>query len=190
MRLSILICTLHKREKIFNELYEYINLQINKNHINNDVEILFDCDNKEKAVGGKRNDLLNRAAGDYIVFIDDDDWIHEDYVLGVIKAIESNPDCIGYEGYMTSSGIFTKKFKISKDFNWDEDINYYYRHINHISPVKRNIALQIGFDNSNCGEDYRYSMNLKNSKLLNSEVYIPKDMYIYRWDKNNTETQK
>ena len=39
-------------------------------------------------IGEKRNRLLSLATNDYTVFIDDDDWIHEDYVGLVHRAIQ------------------------------------------------------------------------------------------------------
>ncbi len=36
------------------------------------IEVLFD--ESDKTIGKKRNDLCHRARGDYLVFLDDDDW--------------------------------------------------------------------------------------------------------------------
>ena len=45
-------------------------------------------------VGRKRNILLQKASGDFVVFIDDDDEIHDNYIDAFMNAIEFNPRAI------------------------------------------------------------------------------------------------
>jgi glycosyltransferase involved in cell wall biosynthesis len=40
-----------------------------------EVELLGLFDNKARTTGAKRNALLDIARGEYVVFIDDDDWV-------------------------------------------------------------------------------------------------------------------
>ena len=47
-------------------------------------------DNKKRSVGEKRQDLLNLAKGQYLVFIDDDDRISDDYISSIIQAMNEN----------------------------------------------------------------------------------------------------
>ena len=154
------------------------------------IEILTHIDGGQKPVGQKRNELLLAAKGMYVAFIDDDDLICTTYMEEIQQALESLPDCVGFEGYMTTDGRDKKKFKISKAFDYAEDDKFYYRPINHLCPVKRDIALHIGYPNINCGEDYDYCMRLKKSGLLKKEVYIAKELYHYRFDNRLTATQK
>lgn len=71
MMLSILICSLHSRSHLLAELKAILQPQLT-----GDVELLIEIDNKEISTGAKRNILLNRAQGKYIVFIDDDDMVN------------------------------------------------------------------------------------------------------------------
>ena len=100
-KLSILICSLREREKSLNKLLEVIEPQRTS-----EVEIILDTDNGEVTTGFKRNRLLNAAFGEYISFIDDDDLVSNDYIVKILKAIETSPDCCGMEGLIT----FQKKF--------------------------------------------------------------------------------
>lgn len=147
-----------------------------------ECEILYD-DSVTVPVGHKRQSLLSQANGDYVVFIDDDDMVAHDYVDSILTAIDQSPDCIGLRGYMTTNGSNKQDWIISmREHEWRQSGNTFYRHTNHISPVKRTIALSVGFKDMTHGEDYKYSMGLKG--LLTSEVFIDKELYFYRFVTN------
>jgi len=40
-------------------------------------------------IGAKRNQLLHRAKGDYVAFVDDDDLVSSDYVNKVLSAVST-----------------------------------------------------------------------------------------------------
>jgi glycosyltransferase involved in cell wall biosynthesis len=133
-------------------------------------------------VGKKRNILLQQSSGDFIVFIDDDDEIHDNYIDAFMNAIEINPDadCIGYRGYITFNGTTRRDWVISKECEtWHEKDGVYYRTPNHISPVKRAIAMQVMFPEIEFGEDYVYSKGIL--PLLKKEVFIDEQLYHYKF---------
>lgn len=136
-------------------------------------------------IGEKRNDLLKMANGKFVVFIDDDDMVSDDYVEKIVKAILENPeaDCIGIKGIITFDGNNEKKWEISKDFgSWYESNNIYYRTPNHISPIRTSIAKSVGFPNISNGEDFEYSMGVL--PLLKNEVKIDHELYHYQFITN------
>jgi hypothetical protein len=47
-----------------------------------------------------------------------------------------------------------------------------------LNPIKRKIALSVGFLDISVGEDYDYSLRLK--PLLKTEVYIKTPIYFYQ----------
>ncbi len=180
MKLSILICSINERKDFLTRLLSILNKQKNK-----DVEILINTDNKEKSIGIKRNELLLKAKGDYVCFIDDDDTVSESYVTDILSAIDNNkPDVIGFnlnyyiDGVLNGIAFHSLKYK-----NWSQEINNdnllmnYYRNPNHLNPVKRDISLKVMFPNLNHKEDYDYSMRLL--PLLSTETYINKTIYNY-----------
>ena len=185
-QLSILIPSLSSRSHLLAELRKELNRQI---ELKSEIEVIVSADDGEKTVGQKRNELIQSASGEYVVFIDDDDQISDSYVHEIMEALESNPDCIGFLGYMTTNGGNQKAFKLSKELEYGEDTYYYYRPTNHLCPVKRNIALQIKFPVKNLGEDYDYAIRLKASGLLKNEIFIDKQIYHYRFNTNLTATQ-
>lgn len=182
MKLSILIRSLESRKDKLTELLNHLYKQAIDG-----VEILFEVDNKEITSGAKANKLLNRAIGKYVVFIDDDDWVADYYVEEMLKACDSDADCFAINGFYSIDGGSQIKWRLSKD-NQDRDVYengelIYLRHTNHITAVKREIALVHGFPNISNAEDKAYSQALK----LETEYTIDKPMYWYRYSTRNKE---
>lgn len=172
-RLSILTATMYGRAEIFNNLARVLKAQSNYT-----VEMLANCDNGEKSIGQKRNELLESAKGDYVVFVDDDDMVSPFYVFSILKGIESNPDCCGIEGVITQKRIGPKKFIHSLKYqDWFEEDDIYYRCPNHLNPIKREIALDARFPDKSWQEDKDFSERLKGK--LKTEVYIKGPIYYY-----------
>lgn len=173
MLLSILICTIPSRKPQFDALIKVLESQWVEG-----VEILYNGNGG--SVGSKRQTLLEQAKGEYVVWVDDDDNVSDNYISSILEATKTKPDCIGIRGIMTTNGKLQKSWYISMDyFEWHEKEGAYYRHTNHLSPVKREIALKVGFPDKTHGEDYDYSMGLR-GKLF-TEVKIPFGIYHYQY---------
>jgi len=181
IKLSILICSLNKRAELLAKLRDCLETQKN-----DAIEILINRDSGIKTIGRKRNELLQQAQGEYIAFIDDDDLVSEDYVSKILNAIEHNPDCCGIEGIVTFNGQNPKKFIQSLKYNrWFEEDNIYYRCPNHLSPIKRELALKVGFEDISFQEDRVYSARIY--PLLKSEHYIEGAIYFYKFVKGKPD---
>src|SRR5690606_28377306 len=98
--LSILIATTRDRREMFKLLF----FEFHKQSQDKPVEVLYEEDNKEISIGAKRQKLLERAKGDYIVFFDSDDWPMPYYVDYILEALERKPDCVGFLIHMTTNG--------------------------------------------------------------------------------------
>lgn len=178
MRLSILICTTTDRRKMFDILYS----DLMKQAEGKPVEILFLEDDREISVGLKSQRLLEMATGDYVCRHDSDDWHSDDYIDQILEAAETNPDCIGMkikcEGCEGKTAASSIKYRAWEDNKFGYD---YVRYIYHKTPVKREHALKVGFPDMRFSEDHAYSMGLLKSGLLKREVFINKEIYIYRY---------
>jgi len=183
--LSILICTMPSRRDMFVQLRTALMHQVKSCHATGGIRLpvqILEDDRVGITTGLKRQWLLKMARGSMIVYFDDDDWPADDYVLQTLLAMKKMPDadCIGIQGWMTTDGQNREDWRISKDYgSWYKQKGIYYRTPNHISPVRREIALQVGFPDKNIGEDYDYSMGIL--PLLKKEVKIDKDLYHYRF---------
>jgi len=181
--LTIMIPTTEDRDELFNVLSKEITAQISKLGLKKEVEIVSIRDNKEISVGLKRQRLLEMANGEWVVGIDSDDWIHEDYLMDIITALKDNPetDHVGFleecdiDGEKSLS-IFSIRHKV-----WDEKKDGYdhIRCANPKSVIRRTKALEVGYQDLRYSEDRIFSEAV--TPLLTSEVFINKPLYIYRY---------
>ena len=174
MKLSILILSLHDRHAFLTRLLGILSLQ-NKECLDK-TEILINLDNRKKTVGKKRNELLAMAKGEYVVFIDDDDTISDDYLLRVFEGINYGVDHIGitmlYQPDKGSHGVV----KCSKDYAWRQAGNTYYRSVQHVCPIKTDIARRFSYPEINFGEDKYYAHAvtpfIKTEHLIDTPIYF------------------
>lgn len=185
--LSILICTTIDRRPLFNRLYT----ELIRQSSGLDVEILFEEDNKQISVGAKRQKLLERAQGKYICYFDSDDLPFSYYVSRILKALESEPDCVGFLIHMTTNNVRPQVCCHSLKYKtWAERVDGYdyVRNVTHFNPVLRSLALHVGFPDLRHGEDKWYSDRI--TKLCEKEVFINKKMFHYRYSNKMTHKQK
>lgn len=149
-----------------------------------EVEILIDDRGKQITTGQKRNDLIQKAKGEYIIFADDDDEYHKDYISDLIKGISHNPDCVTFKGWMTTDGKSHVDFIIHLGERYEERGGKYYRFPNHICAIRKSIAEKFKFHHITQGEDYKWALEIKNSNLLKTEYHIDKQLYHYKFITN------
>jgi glycosyltransferase involved in cell wall biosynthesis len=178
-KLSILVPTLEARANLLTRLMSILSPQIT-----DAVEVLTELDDGTRSIGEKRNALLDRASGEYICFVDDDDIVSSDYVDRILKATASRPDCVGMhllhfvDGKLNGFTYHSIRYR-----GWhqavDESTGYmrFYRCPNHLNPVRRKHALKSRFPEVSYGEDRIYSFNLR--KHLVTEEYILEPIYYY-----------
>jgi len=189
--ISILIPSVYERRntflpKILGQLesqYERLSDEDKKK-----VEILTLIDNKKTMLGEKRNVMLFIAQGDYVVFVDDDDRVSDDYVETLLEATKSNSDIITFKAEVSLNGEEPKDCIYSMEFETDQNKhNKYYRLPNHICCVKREIAINIKFPSVVYGEDSGYSKLLK--PMLKTQTFIDKILYYYDYNDKTTIKQ-
>ena len=181
MTLSILICTLPNRIGYLSQLLQVLTPQYVST---NEVEVLTESDNGSMTTGHKRNLLLKRSTGKYVVFIDDDDMVAPTYVKDILMAAKSNPDAIVFNGIMTTNGRDERKWYISKDYGYEAKDGAYYRYPNHIVPIRREIAMAFPFMDIRIGEDYAWATAIHKAGLIKTEVKIENELYHYQFRTN------
>lgn len=183
MKLTICICALQKRLPLLSALLKHLHDQANK--YPGQVEILVECDGGEISTGAKRNKLYQTAQGEYVCSVDDDDWVSDWYVEDILKALETNPDTVGINGWMSTDGRNIESWAISifNPYHTQKRLgrNFYLRPPNHLSPMKREIALRFPFPDKYVQEDYDFCMSIHNANALKTEVLIQRPMYEYRY---------
>lgn len=186
MKLTIAICTIPSRKSLFDRLVSHLKSQ----SASKEFEVISDCDNKTISVGVKRQKLLEAASGDYVAFIDDDDTVPDDYVNSILEAIKLQPDAIGFKIHCSGcEGVTASASNRWKDWGENEGGYDYVRTPYHKTPIRREIALKIGFKDMRFSEDYDFSKRLKQSGLIKTEEFINKVMYYYRYKFEDPKTK-
>lgn len=204
IKLSILIPSLESRKELLSELvcgliqqcgiikgirsFQSIGCTILILKFEN-VEIITATDAKGITTGEKRNLLLSVAENDFVIQVDDDDYVYPYFVEKSLGAIQTYPDCVGTVGIITVDGQGEMEWRLSKDYQnvtiTDNGVPVYLRTTNHISIVKRELALEAGFPAISNGEDKEFSIRL--NPLLKTEVKINEPLYHYRFSSTNKQ---
>lgn len=184
-KLSILICTVPERAREFNKLMAIFNLQKRS-----EVEIIVDSTPRGNiSVGAKRQKLLECASGKYIVYFDDDDKPSPYYTDEILNALQLSPDCVGFKIMMTTNGINPETCIHSlSNKKWEKKNGQYLRTVTHFNPVKREIALSVGFKDLRFGEDKDYSDRI--TPLCKKEIFIDKYLFDYRYSNKEPHAKK
>lgn len=177
MTLSILIPTLPERLHLLRRLESVLLPQVEK--FKDRVQIIYNDAGRHVCIGQKRNMLMERVQTEYSVFIDDDDMIVKNYISSIIWAIDQNPDCVTFRGWMTTNGKDRRNFVIKLGEEYEERNLVYYRWPNHIVPMRTSLIRQVKFPHLIMAEDYNWSKVINDKKLLKTSVHLDFDMYHY-----------
>jgi glycosyltransferase involved in cell wall biosynthesis len=198
MLLSILIPTMTSRRVLFARMQADLDAQIRKSGYENEVEILALEDDGTVSTGSKRNQLMSRASGNFIAFVDDDDEVSSDYIQRIVEVLKRRPqiDCIGIKGLAFFRGKHPRQFNYSvryKDY-WSEN-GVGYGPPYHLNPIRREIAVKYPFADVSYSEDIDWAMRLARAGALQEEEFIDSTLYryytrrvyVYQWLLDKTE---
>jgi glycosyltransferase involved in cell wall biosynthesis len=132
-------------------------------------------------VSSARNRGLKEAKGEYIVFIDSDDLVSDDYISQIYKAIEKDPDTV-YISWKSIDGRLGKTIQNESDeFNpWNRCVWNRVFKKTYISGMKFDEEKQVAED-----DDF-----LKRLPVPKSKTYIPKQIYFYRAGREGSLTDR
>lgn len=204
IKLSILIPSVPQRIEQLKLLIENIQIQIQRlcaDPKNPEIELIVDLDNRIRTIGSKRNNLIKQAQGQYVVFVDDDDDITNDYVSSLfnkILTIESQNKINDIKVIVFDVNVFDMDINVHKickygvEYKWKDSEEANYREPNHIMCIRNDIAKRCIFKDTSYTEDYYWSLDLKKLLLQNNEekeiqVRIPKMLYTYNYKKKEND---
>lgn len=180
--LSILIPTLTERYKLLHRLQRTLLPQVER--YPGRVFVHYNDQGRSVCIGDKRNQLVSMVTTEYLVQIDDDDMISTNYISEILKAMESSPDVITFNGYMTTNGHSRKNFVIKLGERYEERNGVYYRFPNHLAAIKTELARRVPFPRVTSGEDYAYAKALRDRSILKTSVHIEQYLYHYQYITN------
>lgn len=143
-------------------------------------EIFFPISQSNQGIGMARNNAMKNATGDYIMFIDNDDFIDEDYIITHINQLKENDYDIIISGYKrVTDNKVQYKVKLKEKYPWTR--------YNSIAPwgklYKRKFLMDndIKFPKIPIGEDVYFNLQ---ANTLTDKVKIIE--YIgYNWYQNS-----
>jgi len=190
--LTIMIPTTVDRQDLFRPLISELWRQIYESAWLPAVDIISMEDDKRISVGYKRQLLLERATGLFVVGFDSDDWPAEDYISSIMGAISNHPntDHVGFLEHCTIDGKESISCFSSSHLKWEENAHGFdhIRCANPKSVIRRSIALKVGFQDLRYGEDRIFSEAV--TPLIKSEVFLNKVLYYYRHTSNMTHEKR
>lgn len=188
IQLSILMLHIPSYARI--ERYSQIAPEILRQCNGRPVEFFVIGDNKSMSVGEKRNVALDISSGRYVCFVDDDDEVSDDYVFHILQATNYGADCIVFDMNYWKDDKFAGKvrFDVNNNRNARNGADGWNWMVNHLCPVKREIAINAGFPDSNLREDFQYAERIR--PHLHTQARIDEILYTYRFDSTKTETRR
>ena len=194
-------------ESVLNQTYTYFELlliddmstdnskEICRAYVKNDHRIVLLENNSEShGPGSTRNIGLGYATGDYVYFMDADDWIDENLLQCAVNCMqETEADIVQFgviceqsnglssEQYCWSGKSLLTKDEIKKDFLnfWRGNRNSLWLYL-----FRQDIIKTIRFENIISGEDVSYTLDaLSNAGKI---AYIEKALYHYRYVEGST----
>lgn len=152
------------------------------------VEILALEDNMTRSIGAKRNALLGASQGRYVVFVDDDDWVADDYVASLLAGAEQHVDVVTFNGEVTLNGGTPFLVRYSLEYRQSHNLDRMWLRIpNHLCAIRRELAVAVSFPDVCVGEDADYATRLR--PTLRTEHHIERVLYWYRYRDDTTLTQ-
>lgn len=186
IKLSILIPSLVSRNKQLEELRVEIQRQEVLYKLRGLVEVLTHVDSGELSIGDKRNELMRRAKGEYVCYIDDDDAIAKNYLRLIFSEItHHSPDCCSLMGVITWDGsnpeLFVHSIRYKEYKTNTHGKPKYERYPNHLNVIKRSIASKYKFPSISHGEDTDFATQVFKSGDIKTEAEITDILYYYKF---------
>lgn len=166
IKLSILIPSIPERSDKLDELLNEINKQKKQcfqlHPSLGDVEVIYHKTEKYinggLTVGEKRDYLLHMAHGEYVAFVDDDEFIAPNYIEEMLRMCNEGKDiCCFRSLFKCDTYIAVIDMDIHHTFNADASPEYItLRKPFHVCAIKREIAQRYHFPSQNNAEDWEY----------------------------------
>lgn len=173
-------------------------LQIMEEYAQKDNRIKI-INQENQGVSVARNVGIDNATGDYILFLDSDDWLELEACETIVKNLDKNVDILFF-GYK-----FIKNYEIYNKYSYPDNIT----NKKYISPINLNICINKLSCRAVCGKVYKTKrlkdLNIKfptnlnfgedtlfiiSNLINNSSIKVVNDLlYNYRIDNDNSLTK-
>lgn len=164
---SVLIPTIAGREESLRKLVASLHEKKARLCPTLRMEIVLAYDNREASVGRKRQQLLERATGKYLSFVDDDDEITDAYLEDVWACIRGGYEVMRLRGQI-GDYTFTHSIENKLTDTMARD-GVFVRPPNHLNPMLADVAKLVKFRDATRGEDLDWTLRLAQTGFLTRE---------------------
>lgn len=165
--------------------------------LTSDVRVLVLTDGGQATVGAKRQRLIREATAEWVSFVDDDDMVPTDHVARILEVQTKAADIIGFRLNYYSDGSRAGYAVHSYDATgWPAppDVQRGWKRFdrlpNHLNPVRRSIALGVGYKDLAFGEDGDYAQRMAALNPRPREAFIDAPMYDYLFRSKRPEWKR
>lgn len=156
-----------------------------------EVEILYELGDAKSGV--KRQNLMVRAVGDYVAFVDDDDELSSDYLRSLVDGCRTRVDVVAFNLRFRSSswdGDETWKFGLWKN-DRKKGVAESRMAANHLCAWRQKIARRVAWcpDLGNA-DDHLWFQPIHAAGLATSVYRIDRTLYYYQYDPKVTCNQR
>ena len=190
MNLSILMPALRSRRKLRKQMEAVLLPQVERHR---DVELLVEEDSGRIPSGEKRNRLIQRSAGEYFCFVDDDDLVTAAYVRQIREACLSGAAVISFwiERIGSDRPRQIHEFSIRHEDGRRLPNGNAAMAANHLCAWRRDVGTAVAFPpHLGYNDDLFWYTPLLASGLVKTEHHLPKVLYTYRYDSASTVNQR
>lgn len=184
--LDILIPTLAHREIIMRKITRKVMSQIERNGLAEKVKVQTYSDEGRLSIGHKRNQLVENSTAEYVMFLDDDDDVHNDYIKDIYDAIvKHKPDCVTFNGTVTFNGANEQQYNFGLQYReYKNEHKVFTRPPGHLCAIRREIALKYKFKEldktRDRATDVWHCLEMVKDRAIKSAAHIDKPLYHYR----------
>jgi glycosyltransferase involved in cell wall biosynthesis len=143
------------------------------------------------SIGSKRQAGLNWSLGNYVCWLDDDDWIAPDYVETILRLAMSDADVLVFNS-ISRFDSFWCLVQMNLDFFEDEQVmpGIVHRRPYHVCAWKRELLLDAKFPDTNVDEDTGFISQVlpkcksqaKTEAILHEYNRLTKSLAVETWE--------
>lgn len=182
-KFSILIPAIFERLHVLGKLVAELEKQISDENWSG-VEIISVVDNRIVTVGEKRQMVLDASHGEYVAFVDDDDWVAPTYVSEIMRAIkEQDPvDVITFDNksWIEDHAPVIIRMNLRAANEQVQFPGGAQRAAWHTCAWNAKIAKAAKFPKINYGEDWKWAEQLNQLAVTEHHIPLPLHHYIYK----------
>ncbi|MCH3942872.1 MAG: glycosyltransferase [Atopobiaceae bacterium] len=138
---------------------------------------------ENKDISSNTNVGIAAARGDYVAFVDHDDFVEPDALFRYVEAINAHPECDllfcdeDYWGEVDGRELFfAPKFKPG----WNPDLLYTYNYVCHMLCVSRRALELTERSDAEVAAAQDYDLTFKAASVAREIVHVPRMLYHWR----------